>query len=221
MWIQLSNPIYNLGVTSYGRRSHCIIWVLLLHPPFITSTMQILYPLVSGDLDRLKKHYLLGFGRLAAFKMLVLPKILYYFRTLPICIPNSLYQALQSKVSKFIWLNKRARCPLAILAKHRKAGGMGFSIFTDFHMATILGQLRSWIHQNYFNLWSQLEQASVLLGSLFLLLLIPQCCLIPSAYSHSIIAVALGAWDYYIKTHCSHSRITTIPLEALQFFLKE
>lgn len=44
------------------------------------------------EMNRLKKFYLSWSGRLAAYKMLLLPKLLYYFRALPIQIPSSFYK---------------------------------------------------------------------------------------------------------------------------------
>ncbi|CAI9563252.1 unnamed protein product [Staurois parvus] len=54
-------------------------------------------------------------GRLAAFKMLILPKLLYFFRTIPILIPHSYFSKLDIAFKKYIWNGRKPRIPLSAL----------------------------------------------------------------------------------------------------------
>lgn len=80
-----------------------------------------LYTKVQQDLTQ--KHEFSWAGRLAAFKMTVLPQLLYLFRTLPILLPQSYFKSLQSSFNTYIWQGKTPRCAFHKLVKHRSAGG--------------------------------------------------------------------------------------------------
>lgn len=100
-------------------------------------------PLISSiqsELNRLRTFCLSWMGRLAAYKMLILPRILYYFRALPIFIPATFFKAAQSQMHKFVWAYKKPRCSQSSLSKHRIVGGMGLPIILDDFIASILDQ---------------------------------------------------------------------------------
>lgn len=83
-------------------------------------------------------------GHLAAFKMLILPQILYMFRTLHIPTPKVYLKSLYSLLKKLIWQGKTARSPHSILIKHRSVGGMRIMDIYDCHTATHTDQLKHW-----------------------------------------------------------------------------
>lgn len=60
-------------------------------------------------LQSLSKHTLSWSGRLAAFKMQILPQILYIFRTVPIPIPRQHFHTLQSILSRHLWDGKKSQ----------------------------------------------------------------------------------------------------------------
>lgn len=97
-------------------------------------------------------------GRLAAFKMLLLPQILYIFRTLPIPVPSVHFKALSALLSRFIWHKTRPRCSKVYLVRHRLAGGMGLVDIHDYFRASILVQLRTWLDPNSVAVWKIIEQ---------------------------------------------------------------
>lgn len=81
-------------------------------------------------LEKLAKFGLSWSGRLAAFKMQILPQLIYIFRTLP--IPNSFLSSAQSTINKFLWVGKKARCAFSRIIKHRKVGGMDHTHIKDY-----------------------------------------------------------------------------------------
>lgn len=83
-------------------------------------------------------------GRLATFKMFMLPQILYLFRTLPIPIKQTQLMVLNKILRTFVWQNMKPRSSHAQLLKHKYAGGMGMVDLRDYCVATHLSQLKSW-----------------------------------------------------------------------------
>lgn len=86
---------------------------------------------LDSKLQALAKVELSWSGRLAAFKMVILPEFIYLFRTLPIPVPNSFFTIAQSKISKYLWQGKRARCAFSKLTNTRRAGGVGMVLLKD------------------------------------------------------------------------------------------
>lgn len=119
-------------------------------------------------LKALAKTELSWLGRLAAFKMQVLPHLLYLFRTLPIPLPNSYFNSLQTILNRYIWQGKKARCAFSRLIKHRRAGGVGHVHIQDDYFATVLAQLRNWLtpESEQITLWTEIEQTQITTGSL-------------------------------------------------------
>lgn len=80
----------------------------------LTSSINTLYqgsypPLfrqLREDLQRWADYSLSWFGRIYSIEMTFLPRILFYFRTLPIAAPRGDLQLLQSDVLRFICGNK-------------------------------------------------------------------------------------------------------------------
>lgn len=106
---------------------------------------------------KLAKFEISWSGRLAAFKMLILPKILYTFRTLPIPLSNSYLNSLQTIISRYIWQNKKPRSSHSKIIKHRLVGGMGYPDIRDYYLATILSQLQEWTQTHQNTLWGNIE----------------------------------------------------------------
>lgn len=116
---------------------------------------------LSPKLDKFARAKLSWTGRLAAFKMQILPQLLYLFRALPIPLPNSYFSSLHSILSKYLWQGKRARSAFDKLIKHRKAGGVGHVQLQDYYFTAIFSQLQHWLLPSSNALWVDLEQSQI------------------------------------------------------------
>lgn len=129
------------------------------HP--ITNMYNVNYvPLMTSfqpELTRLGKNHLTWSGRLAAYKMLILPKLMYIFRALPIPAPASFFRSMQKQLSNFVWVGKRPRCSPEIQTKNKLVGGMGLPILKDYHTSVVMDQLKNWFTDPIEKPWCQLE----------------------------------------------------------------
>lgn len=171
--------------------------------------------------QQIAKHELSWTGRLAAFKMICLPQLLYYFRTIPIPLPTRFFRSLQTLFNRFLWNGKRPRCAHSKLTKHKLAGGMGSIDFEDYHLAAILAQLPGWFHPNPTTLWGQIEETSLIHPNLKTWLLsIPLGTVVPTYLSPTMKASA-QAWSKLKASHTytSVTPQTHIPLQVLHHLI--
>lgn len=99
---------------------------------------------VQTELMHMSKFEISWMGRIASFKMMVLPKILYIFRTVPIPLPTFFFNKLNTSLRSFIWKGLRPRIAFSTLMKQRSKGGMGVPIIKNDYRATLLDQLKAW-----------------------------------------------------------------------------
>lgn len=109
------------------------------------------------ETSKLSKFEFSWAGRLAAFKMLILPRLFYTFRTLPIPLTNSYIKSLQSIINQYIWQGKKPRCSHLKTTKHKLAGGLGYVDIKDYHLAIILSQMKEWVNTHPTTLWGNIE----------------------------------------------------------------
>lgn len=112
---------------------------------------------IQDDLCKTAKYEFSWWGRLAAFKIIHLPQILYLFTTLPIPIPSSFFKSLQTMLSRYVWNGKKSRCSHAKLIKQRMYGGVGYIGFQDYFSASILIQLKEWFLPSPTTIWGSIE----------------------------------------------------------------
>lgn len=130
--ITLSSTVSQLKTFPYSWNSSflflfCCNCYLLLRS--LTSLMQ-LFPSLSW------------IGRIHAVKMTVLPKLLYYFRTLPLHVPSFFLHHLQSRILSFIWAYQRPRVSRPTLYRHdRLQGGLGVPNIAKCYQAAQISQL--------------------------------------------------------------------------------
>lgn len=86
-------------------------------------------------------------GRVALLKMAGLPRLLYYFRTLPVWIPSSLFKQLRSLEWEFLWGSGRRRIALATMMQPRAEGGWAVPDFEQYYLAAQL----QWLTQSVAN----------------------------------------------------------------------
>lgn len=144
-------------------------------------------------------------GRLAAFKMLHLPLILYLFRTLPIPIPNFFFRSLQTLLNKCIWQGSKPRCAHSTLIKHKSAGGSGTIDFRDYYTALLLDQLTEWFQPCPTKLWCIIENLSLIHPNVkWWVMSTPFRTRLSSALSPTMLASA-SAWKTLIQESTKHA----------------
>lgn len=118
-----------------------LIQVYVLYPISHNWQMLTTYILLINELKkpyaRISKCELSWSGHLASFKMMLLQKILYLFRTLPISVKKVHLLA-------FVWKNMEPLGSHTQLLKHKHAGGVGMVDFHDYLLVTQLSQLQYW-----------------------------------------------------------------------------
>lgn len=78
-------------------------------------------------------------GRIVSIRITLLPKLLYYFITLPIRVPKRELHALQRDILKLVWAHKRHRTHRDILYLPSTCGGQALP---DIYMYYIASHLR-------------------------------------------------------------------------------
>uniref|UniRef100_A0A669D815 Reverse transcriptase domain-containing protein n=1 Tax=Oreochromis niloticus TaxID=8128 RepID=A0A669D815_ORENI len=115
---------------------------------------------VEGDLARWKYLPISLMGRVAAIKMMVLPKINYLFSMIPTKPPQDWFRSLDSYMSKFLWKNKPPRISLKTLQKTKDKGGLELPNFQHYFLANRLQFISGWQkHTLLDEPWLDVEQA--------------------------------------------------------------
>lgn len=134
---------------------------------FLTPTLTTLYkhnylPLFRKLLEDLKRwsgNPPLWFGRLCSVKMIVLPKVLYLFRTLLIAIVGKDLQKFRTKLLDYIWGHKRPRVNSRTLYPSKLRGGLGMLDLLKYFQAAQIAQLFRFHTQQPRLLWMSLESS--------------------------------------------------------------
>lgn len=143
--------------------------------------------------------------------MLILPKILYTFRTLPVPIPHAIFNKLHSKKNNYIWQKRRPRISFRLMTRHPRMGGLGLPNLQAYHFAMTMGQIKHWCYNNPLKPWVRMESAILAVREWRGLLLDP----IPNPAPP--ITATLSYWKTVFTEQClqpgaSH---TSIPLSFL------
>ncbi len=84
-------------------------------------------------------------GRINAIKMVVLPRFLYIFQSIPVCIPQNHFRKLDSIISSFVWSGKIPRISKKHLIKSPSEGGFGLPQFRSYYLASHLKIISFWM----------------------------------------------------------------------------
>uniref|UniRef100_A0A8C5PNG3 Reverse transcriptase domain-containing protein n=1 Tax=Leptobrachium leishanense TaxID=445787 RepID=A0A8C5PNG3_9ANUR len=123
----------------------------LNYKPFLSHVRQLLF--------KWKKTSLSWIGRMAAIKMSLLPKLLYYFRTIPIRLPKSYIEEVQSLLNCYVWNGKRPRVPTRLLNLPIRRGGLAMPNVHIYHRAAVLASLAEYFHSPRPPQWTAIEQS--------------------------------------------------------------
>lgn len=94
---------------------------------------------ISKNLQSWNKLRFSLMGRIAVTKMMVLPKLMFFFQALPIISKMSILDRWQNLVN-FVWPGKNARINLKALCDLKKNGGLQLpNLRLYFEVITLLG----------------------------------------------------------------------------------
>ena len=100
----------------------------------------------------------LDFGsRIMTVKMIILPRLLYLFQSLPVKISDTQFKAWDKQISRFIWEGKKPRIRYNTLQLPREEGGMALPCLRDFYTAAQLSPLILWCNPEYEANWKDIE----------------------------------------------------------------
>ncbi|KAJ1173260.1 hypothetical protein NDU88_005098 [Pleurodeles waltl] len=102
---------------------------------------------IKGSLRFWNKLPLSPLGKVTIANMLVLPRLLYYFAALPIIIPKSFFNSLNSALVQLVWGEGRRRVALTPLYHPVAEGGLGAPNFELYSAAAQLQWILNWIHR--------------------------------------------------------------------------
>lgn len=118
-----------------------------------------LFSFLKAEMTSWKKMNISWVGRINTIKMNILPKTLYFFRSLPIPIPSRDILDLQKSINRFIWGHKKARIKQSIMYKHRFRGGLGVPNMLKYLETAHLAQLLTWNKTNEIPAWVDIEDS--------------------------------------------------------------
>ena len=84
-------------------------------------------------------------GRVNSVKMVIMPRLLYYFNTIPTFIPKSFFKELDKHISTFIWSKKIPRIRRSFLEKSKSDGGLALPNFLHYYWAANVHKVAFWM----------------------------------------------------------------------------
>ncbi|KAJ1155452.1 hypothetical protein NDU88_008182 [Pleurodeles waltl] len=100
---------------------------------------------IKDDLQRWKDLPLNLLGRIALYKMMVLPRLLYLLQNYPNPIPMKWFKEMDSLARQFLWSGTRPRLALKTCQRDVYEGGLGMSNVLYYHLAMQLLVINDWL----------------------------------------------------------------------------
>lgn len=95
--------------------------------------------------EEVREHLRLSwFGRIAAVKMKLLPKLLFLLRPLALQIPKKAMIEIQGIINTVVWAGQKTRIKAAFLQQRKKQGGVSLSNIEYYYQAAMLEHVLQW-----------------------------------------------------------------------------
>uniref|UniRef100_A0A8C5LSK8 Reverse transcriptase domain-containing protein n=1 Tax=Leptobrachium leishanense TaxID=445787 RepID=A0A8C5LSK8_9ANUR len=161
-------------------------------------------------------------GRMAAAKMVILPKLLYVFRALPLKLPRSFLVTLQSILVSYVWNNKRPRIARRLLCYRQRDGGLNMIHIQHYFWASCLASLSEVFHSRPTPQWLTIEAAYMEGHDLAKVLWVPPKDRPRFQSPLATTSLHLYIWDRIFPLITYHHPISmAMPVEALRYILPQ
>lgn len=114
---------------------------------------------VTSILSKSSSPFLTWLGRKNVLTTYILPLIMYTLRALPISVPVSFINKLQSIMSSYLWDKKRTRMSFRLLSRRKKHGGISLPDLSTYIQAISLERWLKLARQETFCMHVDLELA--------------------------------------------------------------
>ncbi len=152
-----------------------------------------LFEKIRQDLERWNSLPVSLLGRIAIVKMIVLPKLLYPIRMVPIMFSNRALKGLNSWLTSFIWSKRKPRLKLSVLYLPSSMGGLDFPNIKMYQLSSHLRYIAEWVRNDSSSTWLDIE-SSFSQFPLRALLFVKSFQNIKEIYDNPIIVNTLKAW---------------------------
>ena len=158
-------------------------------------------------------------GCINLVKMVILPKFMYLFQHLPICINKSFFTGFDSLLRSFLWGNKPARLKKSILQLPKAKGGLALPNFQQYYWACNINKLLFWNKDIYSDSppWVHTETSSVK-STLYSVVCSQLPLVVNKVSDNPVVTSSLKIWVQFRKHYGLHRGSTYMPILNNYFF---